>query len=66
MKKYIVPAIKVKSLDAENLLAGSKLLNEYTPTSNLDNAPGNGGENDGTHPVSAKTFNIWDDNDTEE
>ena len=62
MKKYIGPATKVKRLNAENLLAGS--LNS-TPTSGLDNAPGNGGTNDGSHSVGAKVFKIWDNN-TEE
>lgn len=62
MKKYIVPATKVKRLNAENLLAGS--LNS-TPTSGLDNAPGYGGANDGSHSVGAKVFKIWDNN-TEE
>lgn len=57
-KKYITPSIKVKKIDLENLLQTAS-PNSPNPTNGLDNAPGNGGSNDGSHSVNSK-FNAWD------
>lgn len=46
-KKYIQPVIEVEELSTcEEMLVGSgQVLNQYTPTSGLDNdAPENGGQ----------------------
>lgn len=60
MKKYIKPALKVKEVDAEEMLAASELSDN--PTSGLDNQPGKGGDNDGSHPVGAKS-SFWDNSE---
>ena len=67
-KKYIQPDIEVEELSTckEMLVGSGQVLNQYTPTSGLDNdAPENGGLNDGSHTVGAKghegTYSVWDD-----
>lgn len=66
-KKYIQPAIKAHALStSESILAGSNggSLNS-NPTQGIGNAPGNGGQNDGSHPVGAKSeevnYNGWEE-----
>lgn len=63
-KKYMRPAIKVQTIDMDGtLLAASTLGNN--PTDIDSNAPGNGGDSNGSQTVGAKqnTFNVWDDED---
>lgn len=56
MKKYIKPKMKVREIDCELMAANSP--NNDNPTSGLDNQPGNGGENDGSHSPGAK-HSLW-------
>lgn len=63
-KKYVKPAIKVQTLDMDNtLLAGSGGLDVKNPTDLGTDAPGVGGDNNGSHDVGAKqnTFSVWGD-----
>jgi|GEM_PF-1076397 hypothetical protein len=59
-KQYIKPVTKKKCIIDENAMIMSS-LNPTSPTSGLDNAPGYGGNDDGTHPVGAKHNIFWDD-----
>ena len=61
-KKYVKPAINVKEIEIENVIAasvgGTTSLPKETPT------PGNGSDSNGSQEVSAKpnTFtSVWDD-----
>lgn len=45
-KPYIMPAMATKHIETVLLQTS---INHSDPTSGLDNAPGNGGDNDGTH-----------------
>lgn len=49
-KNYITPGIKVKEIEGCELLAGSGVGG----TTGLDNQPGTGGDNDGSHSVGSK------------
>lgn len=66
MEKYIKPSLKVKKVDVEEMLAASPGdVNPSNPTSGLPGGtpqPGNGGDNDGTHPVGAKS-SFWDNSE---
>lgn len=58
MEKYIKPAIKVKEVGGNEILAASGIGG----TTGLDNQPGIGGDNDGSHSVGAKQ-SIWDNDE---
>jgi len=66
MKEYKKPSIKVNKItDEGSMLMAS--MNGTNPTSGLDNAPTNGGVNDGSHVPGAKRYDVWnyleDDNE---
>ena len=67
MKKlYVFPVITLSSSFPEYaILAGSPgRLHGNTAVSGIDNAPGNGGRNEGTHDPGAKIgydyYNVWE------
>jgi len=65
-KQYVFPVITLSSSFPEYvILAGSPgRLRENTAVSGIDNAPGNGGRNEGTHDPGAKIgydyYNVWE------
>jgi hypothetical protein len=56
-KKYIKPAMKVKAIEAYNLM-------DNTSTTGLNQGgaqkPTDAGKSDGTPSVGAKSYNIWE------
>jgi hypothetical protein len=65
MKEYKKPSIKVNKITDEGSMLMSS-LDPSKPTSGLDNAPTNGGVNDGTHIVNAKHFEVWNVSDLDD
>ncbi len=64
-KKYVKPAIKIQKIEMDELMQSAS-INSSSPTNGLTgNDPTVGGDNDGTHEVSAKqnTFSVWNDDE---
>lgn len=63
MKKatYATPTMRVRR-GGQALMAANSLDHD-NPTTGLDNQPGYGGDNDGSHTVGAKPhhYSVWDD-----
>lgn len=60
MKEYIKPRIITMAIAPVTMIASSdKNLSSTTPVSGIDNSMGNGGDNDGSHTVGAKPYDVW-------
>ena len=57
MKEYIKPRIITMAIAPVTMMATS--LDPNTPADGIDNPMGNGGENDGSHTVGAKPYDVW-------
>lgn len=57
MKEYIKPRIITMAIAPVTMMATS--LDPKTPVDGIDNPMGNGGENDGSHTVGAKPYDVW-------
>lgn len=65
-KKYQKPVIKVHEIaNDDQLLAGTTVVSNETPTNLSDNSPQCGGRSNGLRDVGAKsnTFGVWDDDE---